>query len=283
MSKISSWLEQAGRKLTAKDVPTARLDCLVLLEDLLGKDRAHLLAHPELELTNEQERVLNEQIERRSKHEPLAYIRGKSEFYGREFMVNAHTLEPRSETETMLTLLKKQIEDWRLRNEDNELTLVDVGTGSGAIAVTAKLEFPQSRVIATDISQKCLETAQQNANNLNADVTFFLGNLVEPLLDPQSSVLSPLAILANLPYVPDSHTINKAAMFEPRLAIFGGADGLDLYRELFAQIDRQEHKPQYILTEALPFQHKDLALIAKSHGYTLAKTDDFIQLFKFSN
>ncbi len=283
MSKISSWLEQAGRKLTAKDVPTARLDCLVLLEDLLGKDRAHLLAHPELELTNEQESVLNEQVARRAKHEPLAYIRGKSEFYGREFMVNAHTLEPRSETETMLTLLKKQTEEWRLRNEDNELTLVDVGTGSGAIAVTAKLEFPQARVIATDISQKCLETAQQNANNLNADVTFFLGNLVEPLLDPRSSVLSPLAILANLPYVPDSHTINKAAMFEPRLAIFGGADGLDLYRELFAQIDRQEHKPQHILTEALPFQHKDLALIAKSHGYTLAKTDDFIQLFKFSN
>ncbi|MBP7807095.1 peptide chain release factor N(5)-glutamine methyltransferase [Candidatus Saccharibacteria bacterium] len=283
MSKISSWLEQAGRKLTAKDVPTARLDCLVLLEDLLGKDRAHLLAHPELELTNEQESVLNEQVARRAKHEPLAYIRGKSEFYGREFMVNAHTLEPRSETETMLTLLKKQTEEWRLRNEDNELTLVDVGTGSGAIAVTAKLEFPQARVIATDISQKCLETAQQNANNLNADVTFFLGNLVEPLLDPRSSVLGPLAILANLPYVPDSHTINKAAMFEPRLAIFGGADGLDLYRELFAQIDRQEHKPQHILTEALPFQHKDLALIAKSHGYTLAKTDDFIQLFKFSN
>lgn len=247
----------------------------MLLEDLLGKDRAHLLAHPEIELTGEQERVLNEQIERRSKHEPLAYIRGKTEFYGREFIVNAHTLEPRPETETMLDELK----GLGFRERGQGVTLIDVGTGSGAIAISAKLELPNATVFATDISAESIAIAKRNAQKHQADITFNQGNLLDPLtLGPL-----PYTLLCNLPYVPDEYDLNEAARNEPPLAIFGGADGLDLYRELFAQIDRQEHKPQHILTEALPFQHKDLALIAKSHGYTLAKTDDFIQLFKFSN
>ena len=272
---IKTWLENATNQLSTSGVATARLDCLVLLEDLLGKDRAHLLAHPEIELTGEQERVLNEQIERRSKHEPLAYIRGKTEFYGREFIVNAHTLEPRPETETMLDELK----GLGFRERGQGVTLIDVGTGSGAIAISAKLELPNATVFATDISAESIAIAKRNAQKHQADITFNQGNLLDPLtLGPL-----PYTLLCNLPYVPDEYELNKAAPNEPPLAIFGGADGLDLYRELFAQIDRQEHKPQHILTEALPFQHKDLALIAKSHGYTLAKTDDFIQLFKFSN
>lgn len=262
-STTSNWLSFAEQKL--KDIPTARLDALVLLEDALQKDRSYILAHREQELDADLLRKLNQRIERRAKHEPLAYIRGKSEFYGREFLVSSDTLEPRPETETMIEQLKKL----------GVKTVCDVGTGSGCLAITAKLEMPTTKVLAIEINDEALKIAKQNAAKLHAEVEFFNGNLLEPIKNKEIDVL-----LCNLPYVPDSHTINEAAMHEPKIAIFGGADGLDLYRQLFLQIEKRTQKPKYILTESLPFQHHGLASIARNYGYVLQKTDDFIQVFQ---
>lgn len=269
---ISKWLSRSVKILNDIGIATARLDCLVLLEDALGKDRSWLLAHPETECKSPTLTLLNEQIERRVGHEPLAYIRGKSEFYGREFLVTADTLEPRSETETMIDLLKSHIPHLL---KDGPLYIVDVGTGSGCLGVTAKLEFPASTVYATDISEPCLEVARKNAENLKADVKFYMGNLLEAL--PAKSLPEPSIILTNLPYVPDAHTINQAAMFEPKVAIFGGPDGLDIYRQLFLQLTA---KPQLVFTESLPFQHTGLTQIAKAAGYKLKTSEDFIQVFE---
>lgn len=262
---VRSWLNRSEKTLRDHDVMTARLDCLVLLEDLLGKDRAHLLAHPELELTPEQEKVLNKQVARRANHEPLAYIRQKVEFYGREFYVDERVLVPRPETETMIDLLKTL----------KPLVIVDVGTGSGAIAITAKKLFPKE-VIAIDNDPSCLAVARKNAQTHKVSIAFKENNLMEGMAIPPGMV-----VLANLPYVPNDFTINKAALNEPHQAIFGGEDGLDLYRELFAQITQQKTKPSHILTESLPPQHDELAKIAQKHGYTLTKTSDFIQLFTY--
>lgn len=278
---LDVWLAQKTKQLKDTGVSTARLDCLVLLEDALGKDRSWLLAHPETECKGPTLKLLNEQIDRRVGHEPLAYIRGKSEFYGREFAVTPDTLEPRSETETMIDLLKSHIPHLL---KDGPLYIVDVGTGSGCLAITAKLEFPISTVYATDISEPCLEIAKQNAKKLKADLEFYRGNLLEAL--PASSVRGHSIILANLPYVPDAHTVNQAAMFEPKIAIFGGPDGLDIYRELFLQIAKSlqfdSEKPQYVLCESLPFQHTELTQIAKTAGYKLKTSEDFIQVFELS-
>jgi methylase of polypeptide subunit release factors len=90
-------------------------------------------------------------------------------------------------------------------------------------------------------------------------------------------------ILANLPYVPDSYKVNQAAAMEPKIAIFGGRDGLDVYRRFFAQLQRFSWKPNYVLTEALPPQHTELTKIAQSSGFKLFKADDFIQVFKYLN
>lgn len=267
---IETWLSSSEQTLQKAGIATARLDCLVLLEDATTKDRSWLLAHLETEVKGPTLAKLDEQIERRSKHEPLAYIRGKSEFYGREFKVTPYTLQPRPETETMITLLKTT--DVRVRL----LRVVDMGTGSGCIAVTTKLEMPGLEVMATDVSDECIEVARQNAKKLDADVAFYHGNLLEPV----STLCTPnTALLCNLPYVPNSHTINQAAMQEPELAIFGGDDGLDLYRELFEQIKTFDLSPKLIMTESLPFQHHNLALIARNYDYVLGKTDDFIQIF----
>jgi release factor glutamine methyltransferase len=267
--QVNKCLERASGNLEQAGVATARLDSLVLLEDLTRKDRGWLLAHPEYNLGKSEAKKLFEQIERRANHEPLAYIRGKCEFYGHEFLVTPATLQPRSETETMIDLLK---------NIDvKDPVIVDIGTGSGCLAITTKLLWPRTSVYATEINADALKVAKQNAKRLNADVTFYKGNLLEPAF---TALTSSSILLCNLPYVPDSHTINQAAMQEPRVAIFGGEDGLDLYRELFAQTIELKERPELILTECLPFQHKSLAFIARKCGYKLDAKDDFIQVFR---
>lgn len=266
--QVKEWLARATRLLEASDVPTARLDALILLEDMLTKDRSWLLAHPEFELEYTLISRLDSQIKRRAKHEPLAYIRGKSEFYGREFIVSPATLQPRPETETLIDQLIK------LKLPTKPI-IADIGTGSGAIAITAKLEIPNAIVLATDIQAEALKIAKQNAEKFKAGVAFYQGNLLEPILGKKVDV-----ILANLPYVPNRFTINQAAMQEPAIAIFGGEDGLDYYRELFKQVAEFHTKPYWIITEILPFQHHELTKFAHNSNYDLLETEDFIQAYR---
>ncbi len=268
---VEQWLAEATAQLTSGGVGTARLDALVLLEDALHTDRAQLLAHPETTLTNEQQKLLAEQLARRAEHEPLAYIRGKTEFYGRDFFVTPAVLEPRPESETMIDLLKKLPAKARK-------TVVDVGTGSGALAITAATELGTVQVIATDIDPACLAVARQNCKLHAATVDLKETNLIAGLQVPKNSV-----ILANLPYVPNDYQVNQAATIEPRLAIFGGQDGLDLYRTLFAQLEQQEYRAGHVLTESLPFQHAALADIAQQHGYSVLRAEDFIQVFRLTS
>lgn len=276
--KTATWLHSSTKILLQAGISTARLDALVLLEDVSGHNRGWLLAHPEFELSKQHIMALNSQVAQRERHKPLAYIRGKSEFFGREFAVNAHTLQPRPETEAIINILKKLATDERWDIGDEIFQVVDVGTGSGCLAITAKLELPNVQVYATDIDDRCIKTARQNARKHKVDIGFFIGDL---LAATPSTIyhLPSTIILANLPYVPDGHTINQAAMFEPSHAIFGGLDGLDLYRRLFEQIINVSHKPRHVLTESLPFQHKQLIEIAELAGYKLQKSDDFIQCF----
>jgi release factor glutamine methyltransferase len=277
---VSSWLKQAQSHLKDADISTARLDCLVLLEDETGKDRTWLLAHPEWELPELVLEELGAKIDRRAQHVPLAYIRGKAEFYGREFIVNEHTLVPRPETETMIDMLKRERNVHSLlAYHDEDFHFIDVGTGSGAIAITTKLELPDATVTAMDIDKNCLKIAGQNAKKLGADITLLCGNLLQPLDTLKTMHEKQIVLLCNLPYVPNDFPINTAAKHEPRHALFGGNDGLDLYREMFEQIKTSSWKPAYILTESLPSLHDPLAATAKAFGFSLERTDDFIQLF----
>jgi len=263
---IKSWLRKAEHVLESKGIGTARLDCLVLLEDAIQKDRAFLLAHPELEITAKQLSSLSAQLERRKQHEPLAFIRGKTEFYGREFTLNKDVLEPRPESETMVDLLKG------LKLPINP-KIADVGSGSGAIGITAKLELPNSEVVMYEIDKKAIVISNKNAKLHKVPIETIECDLLDKAIE------MPDVILANLPYVPNNYQINTAALMEPRIAIFGGADGLDLYRKMFQQLNDRAWKPSFILTESLPFQHKDLSVIAQSHGYQQTDESDFIQLF----
>jgi release factor glutamine methyltransferase len=261
---------------------TARLDCEVLLAHVLDKDRVWLLAHPEHVLQGQSLKRVDRYLQRRKSQEPIAYIIGHSEFYGREFEVSADTLQPRPETETMVELLLDTINSKQLSVN----SIVDVGTGSGAIIISAFLELSINHKLstinfhATDISPAALEIARQNAKRYDADIKFYQGDLLGPL--PSTIYRLPSTIvLANLPYVPDSHTINQAAMHEPKHAIFGGPDGLELYRTLFDQLSTI-HYPlsTVVFTESLPPQHKELARIAEQAGFKQIAEQDFIQVFE---
>ncbi len=264
--KLNDWLKSTTKQLEKAGIGTARLDSLVLLEDALGKDRAYLLAHPETELTEVQFEKLEKQIEKRKKHIPLAQIRGKTEFYGREFIINEHVLEPRPESETMIDLLLE------LKPAKGSV-IVDAGTGSGALGITTKLELPEVKVTLIDIDPACLEIAKKNAQKHSVVVKILENDLL-----PNDDRID--FVLANLPYVPENYQINQAAMNEPRLAIFGGEDGLDVYRHLFEQISDSEYSPLYLCCESLPFQHEALKALAEKAGYKQLKEADFIQVFK---
>jgi release factor glutamine methyltransferase len=267
---VHDFMVRTERQLDAAGVSTARLDVLVLLEDALGVDRAQLLAHPDAKISTDIQNVLNVQLERRAQHEPLAYIRGKTEFYGREFVVSEAVLEPRPESETMIELLLKR-SDLPARPR-----IADVGAGSGALGITAQLELPEATVDLLEIDPAAIEVAKTNVIKLTTGISTILSDLLAGA--PQHNDV----LLCNLPYVPDTHTINSAALHEPKIAIFGGPDGLDVYRKLFEQIERLPNKPLLILSESLPPQHAALKAIAEKSGYVQDEEDDFIQAFKLA-
>lgn len=267
---IAEFIKSGSARLDSAGIGSARLDCLILLEDLLGRDRAWLLAHQERVIEPAAVRKLQRQLERRSRHIPLAYIRGFSEFYGRKFKVNRHVLEPRPESETMIDLLKQLATEWPA---GAAVALADVGTGTGCLGITAALELPNATVDLYDIDSSCLAVARHNCSLHELKLNLRKRDLLNRPLRRYD------VVLANMPYVPNHWQINLAAGYEPRLAIFGGKDGLDHYRRLFGMLAKLGWQPLAVLTEALPPQHEMLAAIAAEHGFKCHAEQDFIQVF----
>lgn len=261
-------LRNASKELIKAGVSTARLDVLVLMEDVTGIDRAKLLAEPDLKISSAELEKLEKLLSRRAAHEPLAYIRGKKEFYGREFVITPAVLEPRPESETMIDELKS------LPDLPNNVYIADVGSGSGALGITTKLELPHARVDLIDIDAKALEVAKINVDKFTLAIDVIQSDLLATTKQHYD------ILLCNLPYVPDDFHINTAATREPHIAIFGGKDGLDLYRKLFEQLRERAARPLYLLSESLPVQHTALQTLAQSAGHEMTKENDFIQVFK---
>ncbi len=277
---VGNFLADATKTLEAVGIGTARLDVMVLLEDELKKDRAWLLSHSEELVQEISLQKLKAKLSRRARHEPLAYIRKKTEFYGREFFIDKNVLEPRPESETMIEFTRdifSRPHHYTKQRIPYVPHIADIGTGSGALAVTAALEIPRAQISATDIDKKCLKVAVRNAKKHNVNISWHHGDLLRPLFTTHYPLS---AVLANLPYVPARYEINSSARHEPALAIFGGGDGLELYRRMFSQLAERVEKPLFVLTESLPFQHQNLSDIAGFAGYKLCTHQDLIQVFK---
>lgn len=264
---IAGWLQENTLILKKSGIESARLDCLLLLEDELQVTKEWLLAHSEHEIEQSHLLDLNTKLIQRSKRIPLAYVRNQQEFYGRPFYVNEDVLIPRPESESMIELLLST-------NHQLPTTIYDVGTGSGCLAITVKLELANVRVIATDISNVALDVAKKNAKNLNAEIEFVQADLI-----PTSNLQLPTTILANLPYVPDDLITSKEIESEPALAVFSGPDGMDLYCRFWLQLQTLNHQANYVITESLDSQHEQMERLANTAGYVIKQINGLAQLF----
>ncbi len=266
--KLSDWIQLSTKTLSENNINTARLDTEVFAADILGKDRSWIHAHQEQTLQRSDLSKLDTMVKRRISGEPVAYILGTKEFYGRDFTVNKDVLVPRPESESFVELLRELKNDKYIPGFLHQV--LDMGTGSGCLAITAKLEFPDLLVTATDTSLPALKVAIANADRHNVSVVFREQSLLSG--DKQGYDI----IMANLPYVPDTMQ-DKSIMHEPKVALFSGDDGLNHYRKLFEQLEPKHIR--FIMTESLLKQHKQVEKLATKANYRLIKTDGLVQLF----
>jgi len=223
------------------------IDAALLLMHVLGADRAALIAHPERELTGEQVEAYRALIEQRAAGKPVPYLTGRRAFYNLDFVVTPAVLIPRPETEHLIEATLEWAQQWAEGRRG--LCIVDVGTGSGAIAVTLAANLPDARVWAVDVSAAALDVARLNAERYGVieRITFVQGDLLQPLIVAGAQAD---AIAANLPYIArDELGTLAVARYEPRLALDGGADGLDLIRRLLEQAPRVLAHPGLLLME----------------------------------
>jgi release factor glutamine methyltransferase len=202
----------------------ARADAELLLLHLLGKDKAWLMAHRDEELAPAKAVLYTQLLERRREGEPVQYITGETEFYGLPFRITRDVLIPRPETEH---LVEKVI---ALATNIHAPRIVDVGTGSGCIAVALANKLPQARITAIDLSAAALAVAQENAQRNSADVRFIEGDLLAPVAGERFDF-----VVSNPPYVPAADRTSLSVEvrdFEPAMALFAGDDGLEVYRSL---------------------------------------------------
>jgi release factor glutamine methyltransferase len=209
---------------------TPRLDAEVLIAAALGVARLQLYVQFDRPLDQAELAAIRDSVRRRQAGEPVAYIVGKKEFFGLELAVDARVLVPRPDTETLVDEALARLAE--RPPEAPAPRIADVGTGSGAIAVTLAKQRPAAEVLATDISAEALEVARENARRHGVTVTFLEGDLDAPL-----ALHAPLDLItANLPYIPtgDLAGLPPEVRHEPRRALDGGADGLALVRRLVA-------------------------------------------------
>jgi release factor glutamine methyltransferase len=228
-----------GTKLLEEDaIGAPRLTAEVLLAHALRRDRSYLYAHPEEELTETGWIHYGRYLHQRLQGRPTQYITGCQEFYGREFRVTPDVLIPRPETEHL-------VEASLARIKPGDIVL-DIGTGSGAIAVTLALET-SARILATDISTAALCVAAGNARSLSAQVTFVACDLAACIAGRQIDVL-----VSNPPYVPetDQPIIQREVRdYEPYVALFAGPTGLEIYQRLIAEARRALRPQGWLLVE----------------------------------
>lgn len=221
----SSFLKEYSRDANAGEL---------LLQHILQMSRSQLFASLRDELSGDAFIAFEKAVKQHAEGMPIQYIIGSEEFYGRTFLVNEEVLIPRPETEELVYHTLRKIQS--MFPEDKEVHVVDVGTGSGAIAITMKLEEPRLRVTATDIASPSLRVAKRNAKALEADVQFVQGDLLQPFIEAgqQFDVL-----LSNPPYIPDADRMEMSEVVtehEPHRALFAGVDGLDFYRRFMEEL-----------------------------------------------
>jgi release factor glutamine methyltransferase len=241
----------------SKDLP--RLELEVLFCFVTKQNREFFLKNPDFELTPSQAEDFSQLVLRRLNNEPIAYIIQQKEFYGQNFFVTPHVLIPRPETEELVELAIESLKD------SQSLKILDIGTGSGAIACTLATHLPNSQVTALDISHQALEVALKNSQKQNlTNITFLESNFLDEI-EPNASFD---LIITNPPYVKTSdkpEMAKETVTYEPELALYSGSDGLDAYRQIFKQIKQKNIQFKFFYGEFGYNQEKELKDLLEIH------------------
>lgn len=260
-SSTSPTRESARRGAIARlrdaGIETAVLDADLLLAHVLGVRKEDVYAHPEAPITDWALGTYRELVARRSRGEPVAYLRGVKEFYGMELVVSPAVLIPRPETEILVQEAVR-----RLATREAP-AVCDLGTGSGAVAIAIAAELPRARIVAVDASEAALSVARENLSRQSVGdrVGLRQGDLLAPLGGPVD------AVVANLPYLTTAEVEAAAGTsiaFEPREALDGGADGLDVIRLAVAALPRYLSPGGVALFECAPAQAEEVALLLRT-------------------
>lgn len=241
MAEIRELLHEAQARLAAAGVANARADAEALLLAALGRPRAFLYAHPEAEATAREQEELARLITARATGQPLQYLLGRQNFYGRDFEVTPAVLIPRPETELVVAAALEKLALGATAR------VADAGAGSGAIAVTLALERPAARVVALDRSAAALAVARRNAARWGARVEFVVADWLAPVRGEAFDL-----IVANPPYVADDELASLAREvrdYEPRAALVSGPSGLEAYAKLVPQSARALRPGGWLILE----------------------------------
>lgn len=264
MSTIQELQKKACINLSHLETPS--LDCEVLLSFVLQKPREYILAHAEAEVSPEQEKQFNDLLSQRAKHKPIAYLTKHKEFYGRDFYVDERVHIPRPATEDMIDFIKKNVPG------DFSGTMADIGTGSGCIAITLALEFPQAKIIATDISEDALNVTKQNVASLNAKIDFYNGDLLDALPGPVDIIVS------NPPYgwaegwpagrsFSEVWSDDQETKQQPPISYESGFDGLDAIRQIIKKLPDYLNPGGQAFIEFDPRQNAAIQKLAQATGF----------------
>lgn len=276
INSISAALSWARSHLKDCGIGDSFLEAEVLLASVIGLDRAGLYRESERKLKQGEACLFRRLVRRRAQKEPVAYLTGFKEFMGLEFEVNPEVLIPRPETELLVEkalemACKKDLDYERLSGFRPDIFIADVGTGSGAIAVSLARHLPEARILATDYSAGALAVAGRNARRHGVEkrITFFKGDLLSPLLELnlQGKIF---IIVANLPYIPSAELpglMPDVRLYEPRLALDGGKKGLDLYQRLLPQAKELLAAPGCLLMEIGPGQGDAIGCLLEENGW----------------
>lgn len=261
---IKQALQQAQQRLNRARLNNSSLgaavDAQVLLTSILQCNTAHLAAWPEKNLSKEQESRFQTLVKQRKEGQPVAYLVGQREFWSLEFSVNNSTLIPRPETETLVDYILTTF------SSDTNIKLLDMGTGTGAIAISIASERPGWLIVASDISQSALKLARQNSNRHHTDhITFKKSNWFENLTADKFNI-----IVSNPPYIAcdDPHLRQGDVRFEPHSALISGPTGMDDIEHLCAQAKNHLINNGCLIIEHGYNQKKQVADCFAKNGFT---------------
>lgn len=257
----------------AKNMGIDLLDAEILIAEVLAVKQPYVLAHPEHFLEEEQQEQLSKFFERRKNHEPLAYITGVKEFYNLLLRINNNVLVPRPESEEAVSWIRERSATHHV------YSLLDVGTGSGALALTLAASLPKAHVIGVDTKEKILDVARRNAKDLGINnIEFIKSNLLESIGSETFD-----AIIANLPYLDPTWQRDPSTKMEPAEALYAEENGLALYKKLLEQLPHHLNEKAFGIFEADPRNAEELKnLTAKSMpDFTVTLQEDLAKLPRF--